>query len=192
MSEDIQNSEAVPVEDSGTASVSALLSGSLDEGNGTAAGASEQIEAALLELASHARTDVVAERWVGRDRSGYKPGSGPISQAAIRAHLSNRGPHLGLYVMPPGDTTRLAAFDLDDHEGTTGWDLIAATARKKDWGLPRRPGLPSAVFSLWRRQGDSYFPAVEGTATGEGGALPHDLHAGLSRLAGWRWRGGQE
>lgn len=46
MSEDIQNSEAAPVEESGAASVPALLSGSLDEGNGTAAPAVEQIEAA--------------------------------------------------------------------------------------------------------------------------------------------------
>jgi hypothetical protein len=49
MSEDIQNSEAAPVEDSGTASMPALLSGSLDEGNFTAAGAGEQKQLARPE-----------------------------------------------------------------------------------------------------------------------------------------------
>jgi hypothetical protein len=97
--------------------------------DGTAAPTDEQMVATLLEHASHARTDAIAVRWENRDKSGYKPRDGAITDADVRKHLSRRGPHLGIYVMPVGDSTRMAVFDLDDHDGSTGWDVIMDKAK---------------------------------------------------------------
>lgn len=85
---------------------------------GTAPPASEQPETALLELAGYGRTDTIATSFLKGGGIGYKPREGVLTLADIEAHRSPHGPHIGIYVMPPGSTTRLGVFDLDDHEGT--------------------------------------------------------------------------
>jgi hypothetical protein len=91
----------------------------------------------LEMLVDRARSDTLAKAFWdpkkhnGRGGLAYRPL--PVVNLnlllMIQGHLSG-GPHLGIYLMQPGsDTTRLAAFDLDDHESTLPWSEMRDAAR---------------------------------------------------------------
>ncbi len=87
--------------------------------NDAAQATAKPVERTLLELARMGRSDAFATSYAKPDGTiGYKKCDGTLAAEHVRCHLSQAGPHLGTYVMPVGDTTRLAIFDLDDHDGT--------------------------------------------------------------------------
>jgi hypothetical protein len=48
----------------------------------------------------------------------YCKREGELTEELLRAHL-NGGPYLGMYLLPArSEMTRIAVFDLDDHDGT--------------------------------------------------------------------------
>lgn len=89
------------------------------------------------------RRDTHAERWYDARtrRWGYRPVLGELTEAMLLAHLTAEGPHLGVYLMEPETSvTRVAALDLDDHDGSYGWAATWDTAVKivreaARWGL---------------------------------------------------------
>ncbi len=84
----------------------------------------------LLSIVGHARPDQHAVRRRGESRWEYIKRSGEVTEDSLRGHL-NGGPHLGVYLMAAGaNVTRLATFDIDDHDGTLPWPEVQAAARK--------------------------------------------------------------
>jgi hypothetical protein len=52
----------------------------------------------------------------------------PLTKSAIEAHLRGED-RIGIYFFEPGtDTVQLAAFDLDDHSGTSRWEDMLTTS----------------------------------------------------------------
>lgn len=93
--------------------------------NDAAQATAEPVETALLELARLGRTDAFATSYPKPDGTiGYRKCEGELTLDDIRRHRSAHGPHVGAYVMPVGDATRLAIFDLDDHEGTLAQGMM--------------------------------------------------------------------
>jgi len=84
----------------------------------------------LRSVASMGRTDTHAEAFRQTDGGwGYRRIPGPITDDMLDRHLDG-GQYLGAYVMPVGETTRLAVLDLDDHEHVIPWEQMQTTARK--------------------------------------------------------------
>lgn len=111
--------KAAATEEMATASDVGLAFG--DHSNGTAPTVDEQLNNALLELSAYGGGGHFATSYPIKGepgRIGYKKQVGDLTVAEIARHRSASGPHLGIYAMSPGETTRLAVFDLDDHEGT--------------------------------------------------------------------------
>lgn len=82
----------------------------------------------LRSFLSYVRTDIHAVRRRASDGHWvYKDIGRPVTDDDLRRHLEQAGPHLGVYLMKPGeDTTTIALYDLDDHDGSAGWDRVVA------------------------------------------------------------------
>jgi len=106
----------------------------------------------LADFARLGRDDVYAERRPpnGSDRPKwwYCTRDGKLTEERLRGHL-NGGPHLGLYLLSAmSDETRLAVFDLDDHDGDLdpeemrriAIELREAALRRGIWTWPLRSG----------------------------------------------------
>jgi len=105
----------------------------------------------LITFARACRGDAYAELQPpdrNHKRAWYLRRDGRITEEKLRAHL-NGGPHLGAYLLPDGsDRTRLAVFDLDDHDGTvepgdmrnTAQAVRAAAFRRGVFTWPVRSG----------------------------------------------------
>lgn len=90
----------------------------------------DELLAYLECFVRHARSDIHAERFLNESTNkwAYKPVSLPIDTDCLRRHLEN-GPHLGCYLMLPGsNTTQIGGFDLDDHSGAAGWEVMRKCA----------------------------------------------------------------
>jgi hypothetical protein len=106
----------------------------------------------LAEFAGLGRADIYGERRAPRppDRPKwwYCTKDGELTPELLHRHL-NGGPHLGLYLLPAlSDSTRIAVFDLDDHDGTIDPEkmrdaavtLRTAAVRRGIWMWPVRSG----------------------------------------------------
>ena len=114
---------------------------------------------AIESIVGRARPDAHAERRRGTHRWEYFKVTGTITPERLRAHL-NGGPHLGVYPLQPGtDTTRFAAFDLDDHDAMHPWSDMQAAARKlidaathaglSPWPVRSGSGRGIHIWFLW-------------------------------------------
>ena len=92
----------------------------------------------VLSLAARARRDDFA----CQPGKGYSRAGRALAMTDLVAHLKDR-PRAGVYVMPVGETTRLAVLDLDDHDGAAGWPAMRDTARRL------RAALSSSGFAPW-------------------------------------------
>jgi hypothetical protein len=79
----------------------------------------------LRPLANRVRTDAYAVK-VGKD---YRKCVAPLTDDILYRHL-NGGPHVGGYVFTAGGSSEvaIAVYDLDDHEGTVGWEEMREVA----------------------------------------------------------------
>lgn len=77
----------------------------------------------VTALAEHGRTDCYCEYNV-RKGKGYLMAEGPLTPDAIAAHQRGEQP-IAIYLFN-GDTTRLAALDIDNHGSELDWQGVAA------------------------------------------------------------------
>ena len=89
----------------------------------------------------------ILERFRGRTSAyGRKTPNDYVSEkkaltVKVVAHHLNGGPAIGMYQIEPSrDTVQFAAFDIDDHDGSLGWQAVQELARRLDAEL-RRHGL---------------------------------------------------
>jgi len=103
-----------------------------------------ELVAFLYGLAGYARTDVYA-RYVEKDdgKRSYFPMRIPFTRKAAEDHFLNTSP-VGLYIMT-GSATRVAVLDLDDHDGSFGWEQVRTQAIRLRFEL-LSDGLRSVVF----------------------------------------------
>lgn len=87
----------------------------------------------------------ILERFRGRTSAyGRKTPNDYVSEkkaltVEVVAHHLNGGPAIGMYQIEPGrDTVQFAAFDIDDHDGSLGWQAVQELARRLDAELRRR------------------------------------------------------
>ena len=73
-------------------------------------------------FADHAVRDNYA-----RKTNGYARVQGKVTNLLLERHLT--GEPIGLYTVF-GDKVRLSTFDIDDHDGSTGWSAVADAARQ--------------------------------------------------------------
>lgn len=96
----------------------------------------------LLSIIEHACKGVYATRAQQADEHGkfvYLKREGTLAEDDLRGHL-NAGPFLAVYPMLDGGVVEVAVLDLDDHDGTLGFDKVCATAQQllelaRDHGL---------------------------------------------------------
>jgi len=90
----------------------------------------------------------------------------PITRDAIMRHL-NGGPSIGACPIEQGEsTTRIAVFDIDDHEGALDWEHIKTTVANICEELTRRGYMPTAfrsaggkgahIYVMWSEPQDAY------------------------------------
>lgn len=128
-----ENEAAAPVQEAAVTKDAGSMGSACNQGKDSPVPASEQTVAALLELAAHGDVASHAVRCfkTKAKKWAYEPSPQALTPGLLHKHLTADGPHLGVYPIAPGTaTTRFAAFDLDDHDGATGWDVIAAAARR--------------------------------------------------------------
>ena len=120
----------------------------------------DAVEQFLTALLPYARTDAYAQRqWQEKEESyGYVRIAKPLNTDVIRRHLTTDGPQVAAYVMPPGEKTRFAALDFDDHDEAEpyGWSKVQKAVRKvsdtlRDWGFEPYIELVPHCWTAWQR-----------------------------------------
>jgi len=84
---------------------------------------SDDLTTFIHELAQHGRTDCYS-RFNVRSDKGYQFANTEVTEGTITAHLSGRQP-IAIYLFKD-DTTRLAAFDVDNHNEQLAWEQVAS------------------------------------------------------------------
>lgn len=82
----------------------------------------EPVFSFLIAFAAHGRTDCFS-RFNVRNGKGYLLAEEPITQDAVAAHQSGEQP-IAIYLFS-GETTRLAALDIDNHGPELNWQGVA-------------------------------------------------------------------
>jgi hypothetical protein len=127
----------------------------------------------------------------------------------VYCHLDN-GPYLGAYFIGEGsNVTRIAALDLDDHEGVLAWDTLREVAARlssigKKFGLeawPIRSGGGRGIHLLFRWDDPQDGAAVRarllmvldaaGFSEGNESFVGHDSSLSKSRWNDFRWLGAE-
>lgn len=119
------------------------------------AATAERLLPILEPVASRVRRDVSAIR--GSDGGMYKSDDG-LTRARLLSHimsgagLSGGGVTRGAYLIKPGEhVCRAAVLDLDDHDGSMGWDQAVRVAAR----LLRASGRLGLAGHPWRSRGGS-------------------------------------
>lgn len=93
--------------------------------------AAEKHEQLLLSIIDYVRKGIYAERALKADEQGkfsYFKRDGVLAEDDLHRHL-NGGPSIAIYPLLEDGMVEVAAFDLDDHAGTFGFDKVCAVAR---------------------------------------------------------------
>jgi len=115
----------------------------------------DQLLPLLDPIVARVRRDVSAIK--GADGGMYKSDDG-LTRARLLSHvmsgagLSGGGVTRGAYLIKPGEhVCRAAVLDLDDHDGSMGWDQVVRVAAR----LLRASGRLGLVGHPWRSRGGS-------------------------------------